>query len=112
MRSSLNPQHMTELLTTLDSRFVAQFAGGAIRLLGRDLSDTPAVCAILPARPDNVLRIVYDPNKPNAMHHTRAMLEEWWESFAEPVAFPDGTVEFVPAPCPRAGEGDVEFSTV
>jgi hypothetical protein len=105
VRSSLNPEDLTGLLTALDSRFVAQFAGGAIRVLGRDLSDTPAVCAILPARPDNVLRIVYDPNKPNALCHTRAMLEEWWASFAEPEVFPDGSVELLSPPLPQAGDG-------
>lgn len=109
MRSSILPQHLAELLAALDSRFVAQFAGGAIRVLGRDLSGTPAVCAILPPQPDNVLRIVYDPNKANALCHTQAMLREWWESFAEPVAFPDGSVDLVPAPCPRAGEADVDL---
>lgn len=111
MRASLAPEHLAELLTALDSRFVAQFAGGTIRVLGRDLSDVPAVCAILPAQPDGILRIVYDPNKPNALCHTRAMLEAWWESFAEPVAFPDGSVELVAMPCPRASEEDVELST-
>lgn len=111
MRSSLAPEHMSDLLTALDSRFVAQFAGGAIRLLGRTLPDD-AVCAILPAQPDNVLRVVYDPNKPNALCHTRAMLEQWWESFAEPVAFPDGSVELVPVPCPRPGDEDVELQAL
>jgi hypothetical protein len=108
VRSSLAPEHLTELLAALDSRFVVQFAGGAIRVLGRSLPDN-TVCAILPALPDGVLRIVYDPNKPNALCHTRAMLEEWWESYAEPVAFPDGSVELVSVPCPRAGEGDVDL---
>lgn len=111
MRSSLTPEHLSDLLAALDSRFVVLFAGGAVRVLGRDLSGTPAVCAILPAQPDNVLRIVYDPNKPNALCHTRAMLEEWWESYAEPEVFPDGTVEFLPALCPRAGD-DVELQAI
>lgn len=109
MRSSLTPEHMAVLLAALDSRFVIHFADGAIRVVGRDLSDTPAVCAILPAQPDNVLRIVYDPNKPDCLHHVRAMLEEWWESFAEPVAFPDQSVELVRPPCPRAGGGQAFF---
>lgn len=111
MRASLHAEHLAELLTALDSRFVAQFAGGAIRVLGRDLSNTPAVCAILPAQPDNVLRVVYDPNKANALSHTRAMLQEWWESFAEPVAFPDGSVELVHPPCPRGQDEDVELQS-
>jgi hypothetical protein len=110
VRSSLNPEDLTGLLTALDSRFVAQFAGGAIRVLGRDLSDTPGVCAILPAQPDNVLRIVYDPNKPNALCHTRAMLEEWWESYAEPVVFPDGSVELLSPPSRRPVD-DVELQS-
>lgn len=108
MRANLHPEHLAELLAALDSRFVVQFAGGDIRVLGRTLPE-PAVCAILPAQPDNVLRIVYDPNKPNALSHTATMLQEWWESYAEPVAFPDGSVEFVRPPCPLAGEGDVNL---
>lgn len=111
MRASLHPEHLAELLAALDSRFVVQFANGAVRVLGRDLGDTPAVCAILPAQPDNILRMVYDPNKPNALCHMRAMIEEWWESFAEPVAFPDGSVELVQAPCPRASDEDCELQT-
>jgi hypothetical protein len=111
MRSSLAPEDLTELLAALDSRFIVQFAGGAIRVIGRSLPGD-AVCAILPALPDDVLRIVYDPNKPNALCHTRAMLEEWWESYAEPVAFPDGSVEFLSLPCPQAGEGDVVLVAV
>lgn len=110
VRSALLPEHLSELLTALDSRFVAQFADGAIRVIGRELPDS-AVCAILPPQPDKVLRIVYDPNKPNALRHTREMVEEWWESFAEPVAFPDGTVEFVRPPCPRASLRDVLLRT-
>jgi hypothetical protein len=58
-----------------------------------------------------VLRIVYDPNKPNALCHTSAMLAGWWESFAEPVAFPDGSVELVPQPCPLPADRDVELQT-
>src|SRR5690242_16237538 len=99
MRSVIRAEHLTDLLTALDSRFVAQFADGAIRVLGRDLPG-PAVCAILPSLRDGVLRIVYDPNKPNALRHTRDMIQDWWESFAEPVAFPDGSVELVHPPCP------------
>ena len=110
MRSSLKPAHLAEVLTALDSRFVAQFAGGAIRVLSRSLPG-PAVCAILPALPDNVLRIVFDANKPNALCHTRVMLKEWWESYAEPVAFPDGSVELVRPPCPEASDGDVELAS-
>lgn len=110
MRSSLAPEHLAEVLTALDSRFVAQFAGGAIRVLSRSLPGK-AVCAILPEQPDNVLRIVFDANKPNALCHTRAMLEEWWESYAEPVAFPDGSVELVRPPCPRASDDDVELAS-
>lgn len=108
MRANLQPGHLAELLTALDSRFVVQFADGAIRVLGRSLPGE-AVCAILPEQPDKVLRIVYDPNKPNALSHTAAMLQEWWESYTEPVAFPDGTVEFLALPCPRSGDGDVEL---
>lgn len=109
MRSALTAEHLTALLTALDSRFVALFAGGMIRVLGRDLSGTAAVCAILPPQPDGALRIVYDPNKPNALSHTRAMLVEWWESFAEPEVFPDGSVELVRPPCPRGRAGHVEL---
>lgn len=112
MRSSLPPEHFAELLAALDSRFVALFAGGAIRLLGRDMGDTPAVCAILPAQPDNILRVVYDPNKANALSHTQAMLQEWWESFLEPVAFPDGSVELIRPPCPRGQDEDVELQAI
>lgn len=110
MRSTLAPEHMTDLLTALDSRFVVRFADGAIRVLGRSLPDE-TVCAILPSQPDNVLRVVYDPNKANAMCHVRTMLQEWWESFAEPVVFPDGTVELLRTPSPRAGEGNVELES-
>lgn len=106
VRATLHPEHLAEVLAALDSRFVAQFAGGAIRVLGRTLPGA-AVCAILPGQPDQVLRVVYDPNKPNALSHTRAMLEQWWESYAEPVAFPDGSVELVRPPCPLASEHDI-----
>jgi hypothetical protein len=108
VRSFLTPEHLTDLLIALDSRFVVEFAGGAIRVIGRNLPNQ-AVCAILPPQPDGVLRLVYDPNKPNALEHTRTMLAEWWESFAEPVAFPDGTVELVRSPCPRAADDNVEL---
>lgn len=112
MRSILDPDNLAQLLAALDARFVVLFSSGAIRVLGGDLSDTPAVCAILPTQPDGVLRIVYDPNKTNALAHTRAMLAEWWESYAEPEVFPDGTVEFLRPPCPRAGDGIVELQAI
>lgn len=97
--SSLTSDRLGAILTALDSRFVAQFANGAIRLLGRSLPGE-AVCAILPDQGDGVLRMVYDPNKPNAACHTGAMLREWWESYRVPVAFPDGSVELLPQSCP------------
>lgn len=109
MRSTLRPEDLTDLLTTLDSRFVAEFANGAVLLLGRDLDG--AVCALVPDLGDGVLRIVYDPNQPNALLHVQTMMAQWWESYAEPVAFPDGTVELIRPPCPRPAPGPpVEFA--
>ena len=108
MRAALRSEDLSELLVALDSRFVVQFANGAIRVLGRDLGGA-AVCAMLPSQPDGVLRLVYDPNQPNALSHLRAMLEGWWESYAEPVVFPDGSVELVRPPCPRPGDGQAEL---
>lgn len=50
------------------------------QLLARQLVDPAAICAILPAMPDGVLRVVYDPAKPNVADHIRAMVCEWWAS--------------------------------
>lgn len=80
--------------------------GARVRILARALPGT-AVCAILPDLGDGVLRIVYDLAKPNASRHTQFMIKEWWEALRQPVAFPDGSVEMLTLPCPRAGEGPV-----
>ena len=79
-----------------------------VRLLARMLPGG-AVCSILPDLGDGVLRIVYDVSKPNAFMHTQAMIRQWWEHLRQPVAFPDGTVEMLSLPCPRAGDGPVRI---
>lgn len=70
-------EQMRALLTTLTPTFAANFGTG-LRLIGATLPGK-AVCAILRPAGDGVTRIVYDPNKPNAMAHTHAMVLGWWE---------------------------------
>src|SRR3712207_971911 len=101
---------MGSLITTLDSNFVALFADGAKRLLGRKLPGD-AACAILPNARVGVLRLVYDPNKTDVMLLLRVMLQNLYESYAEPVVFPDGSIELVNRPFPTTPEKPVEFTS-
>lgn len=81
----------------------------SVRIIGASLPGN-AVCAILPPLGDGVMRLVYDEHKPHALAHSSAMLQEWWESYAEPVAFPDGSVELIPRPIPPLPRGPVDLS--
>jgi hypothetical protein len=58
------------------------------------------------------LSLVYDIAKPNSFQHVQSMVREWWSSFQEPVAFPDGSVELLQLPCPRAGEGPIRIAVL
>lgn len=75
--NSLPADQMQALLTTLSSTFAADI-GSNLRLIGSALPGK-AVCAILKPTGDGITRVVYDPNKPNAMAHTHEMVQGWWE---------------------------------
>ena len=51
-------------------------AGRQLLALRRQLPDH-AVCAILPDPGDGMARLVYDPEKPDALVHVDEMLNEW-----------------------------------
>lgn len=107
----LSAESVQALLTTLCGEYDVDFGCGTVRLLGRSLPGN-AVCSILPDIGDGVLRLVYDVSKPNVFQHMQEMVRAWWADFREPVAFPDGSVELLSLPCPRAGEGPVRLSVL
>lgn len=97
MPHNLPVEQMQALLTTLSATFAADI-GPQVRLIGATLPGK-AVCAILSTVGDGVMRVVYDPNKQNAMAHTYAMLQGWWERSQ-------------PDPCPPAQTEPVEYAAV
>lgn len=107
----LTSAQIAELLDTLCGSYDVTLGCGELRLLARSLPGN-AVCAILPDTGDGVFRVVYDTAKPNAFQHTQAMLRDWWESFAEPEVFPDGTVELVGRICPSPRSGPIRVARV
>lgn len=100
MPHNLTAHALQMALTALCGNYVVDVGDESVRLIADSLPGN-AVCAILRPLGDGVTRIVYDLDKPHALAHTRAMLHEWWESYRVPVAFPDGTVEFVHQASPR-----------
>jgi hypothetical protein len=111
MSFNLTVEDVQSILTTLCGSYDVDLGFGRIRLLARPLPGV-AVCSILPDLGDGVLRLVYDIAKPNSFAHVQSMVREWWESFQEPVAFPDGSVELLRLPCPRAGEGPIRIAVL
>ena len=109
MPFDLSAEDVQSLLTALCGSYDVNIGSGRVRLLARALPGG-AVCSILPDIGDGILRLVYDVAKPNSFQHVQSMVRDWWESFREPVAFPDGSVEFLQLPCPRAGEGPVRIA--
>jgi hypothetical protein len=109
MPFDLTVEDVQSILTTLCGSYDVDLGFGRIRLLARALPGG-AVCSILPDLGDGVLRLVYDIAKPNSFQHVQSMVRDWWGSFQEPVAFPDGSVELVQLPCPRAGEGPIRIA--
>ena len=109
MSHALSSREIHALLSALCGNYDAELPGGRIKLLARSLGGK-AVSAILPGIGDGVLRIAYDLNKPNAFAHAQAMIRDHWESYAEPVAFPDGTVEMLSRVCPEPEAGPVRVT--
>lgn len=107
----LTSNHVQAVLTTLCGSYDIELADCKIRLLARALPGI-AVCSILPDLGDGILRIVYDVAKPNAFQHTQQMVSDWWESFRQPVEFPDGSVEMLSLPSPIAGAGPVRVAVL
>lgn len=111
MAQHLSAEQIGDLLDALCGSYDVSFPFGELRLLSRSLPGK-AVAAVLPDVGDGVLRVVYDTSKPNAFGHTQAMIREWWESYREPVAFPDGTVELLNRVLPEPGVGPVRVALV
>ena len=108
MPHNLTHDDVAQTLAALCGNYTLD-VGRTVRTIGLSLPGK-AVCAILPDLGDGITRIVYDLDKPHALAHTRAMLREWWASFREPVAYPDGTVELVRRVPPRTERGPVTLS--
>lgn len=106
MTYALSSSDVQSVLTTLCGSYDVEVGDLKVRLLARTLPGG-AVCSILPDIGDGVLRVVYDLSKPNAFMHAQVMLQNWWESVRQPVTFPDGSVEMLSLPCPRASEGPI-----
>lgn len=111
MPYALSSDDVQSIMTALCGDYDFDIGRNKVRLLARSLPGG-AVCSILPDLGDHVLRIVYDLSKPNAFRHAQAMVGEWWESFRQPVAFPDGSVEMLNLPCPRPDEGPVKVAVL
>lgn len=111
MPYTLNDRNIAELLSALCGSYEVVLACGKVRLLARRLPGN-AVCVILPEAPDGILRLVYDTAKPDCFGQTQALVRDWWESFAEPEVFPDGTVEMLRRVCPEVPEGPVQIAVM
>ena len=100
LASLITGADLDELLSALCGLYLLEVAAGRIRIITRPLPG-PAVSSILPCVGDGILRVVFDPEKPNAYAHTRQMLREWWQSFQVPEVGPDGEVALTPMALPQ-----------
>ena len=96
----LGPDELAQILVVLCGRYLVDVIPGKLRLIATSLPG-PAVCAVLPCLSDGTVRVVVDPEKPNAYAHTRTMLREWFESYLAPEISPQGSVSIVRQRAPR-----------
>ena len=89
--------HMQYLLASLSAPMIVAQYGDGVRVISTSLPGK-AVCAVLKPAEDGVVRVVYDPEKPHARWHLRAMLRSWCQEHGkepcDPAAQPD-SVEFL-----------------
>lgn len=90
----IGPDDLAQLLIVLCGTYLVDVVPGKLRLIATHLPG-PAVCSVLPCLPDGLVRVVVDPEKPNAYAHTRAMVRQWFESYLAAEITPAGTVNIV-----------------
>lgn len=93
MITKLDQASLDELAAALSGSYSSTLCGGRVRVLCRPLPGR-AVCAA--QRAGDVLYIVVDLAKPNALCEARQMLSDWRAEFLEPTFAEDGSVALVP----------------